>query len=141
MSEDTTIRRRDFIAGTTAVATGVVLASDAIAGGDASLFHLTRADFDQLVGKKFAVDGVSENGTRQRGTLVLKQVVPLNTDKDHNRPAYVRSEGFSLRFESRDAALASGTHTVSGGLPASIDLQEMLDLRQPGRRHYEAVFN
>lgn len=143
MSEKTSIRRRDFIAGTAAVTTGLALTSDALATGKHSLCNLTHADFTQLIGQSFAVDGLSEQGTRQRGTLVLKEVVPHDTAKDVDRPSQLRKEGFSLQFESQDSALATGTHNVAGaGLSSQgIFLHEMLDERNPGSRQYEAVFN
>lgn len=143
MSVDSTIRRRDFIAGTTATATGLALASESLAGGTSPLSRLTSAEFAPLVGQPFVVDGLSEQGTRQRGTLVLKEVVAHDTARDSNRPAQLRREAFSLRFESRDVALANDTHQVAsaGMQPQGIFLHEMLDQRQAGERHYEAVFN
>ena len=143
MSEASTIRRREFIAGTTAVAAGAALSSEALASGKSSLYNLTPADFEKLIGQTFQVNGTSEKGTQQRGNLVLKKVVPADTAKDPSRPASVRAEGFSLRFSSNDLALVSGTHDVSGGGFGShaVHLQEMLDQREPGERHYEAVFN
>ncbi len=142
MSEDSSIRRRAFIAGTTAVTTGLAL-TDVFAGGTNSVRGLTRADFVKLVGHRFDVDGTSEQETRQHGSMVLKEVVAHDTAKDRNRPSHLRSEGFSLRFESQDLALAAGTHNVAcGGLGAhAVYLHEMLDQRIPGQRQYEAVFN
>jgi len=140
---DSSIRRRDFVAGATAIATGLALSSDAQASGKTSPFDLTHTDFAQMIGQSFAVDGVGEQGRRQRGTLVLKEVIPHDTAKDIDRPSHLRKEGFSLEFESQDSALPSGTHsvTVSGFRPHSIFIHEMVDQRNPGRRHYEAVFN
>ena len=142
MSEDSSIRRRDFIAGTTVVTTSLAL-TDVFAGGTSSLYNLTRADFTKLIGQCFDVVGTSEQATRQRGTMVLTKVVAYDTAKDDNRPCHLRSEGFSLRFKSQDLALADGTHNVAGGgLGAhAVYLHEMLDQRSPGQRHYEAVFN
>ena len=142
MSEDSSIRRRDFIAGTTVVTTGLAL-TDVFAGDTNSLRHLQRADFTKLIGKRFDVKGTSEQETRQRGSMVLQEVVAYETAKDDNRPSHLRSEGFSLRFESQDLALADGTHNVAGdGLGShAVYLHEMLDQRSPGQRHYEAVFN
>ena len=54
MSEDSSIRRRDFIAGTTAVTTSLAL-TDVFAGGTNSLYNLTRADFTKLIGQRFDV--------------------------------------------------------------------------------------
>jgi hypothetical protein len=142
MSKTSSIRRRDFVAGTTAVTTGLTL-THVFAGSTNSLCKLTRADFAKLIGQRFDVDGTSEQETRQRGTMVLKAVVACDTAKVDNRPSNLRSEGFSLRFESQDLALADGTHNVAGGgfRADRVYLHEMLDQRSPGQRHYEAVFN
>lgn len=140
---DSSIRRRDFVAGATAVATGVALTSETFASGNNSLHELTHADFAQWIGQSFSVDGLSEQGTRQRGTLVLKEVIPHDTAKDVHRPSHARSQAFSLHFESQDVTLVNATHNVTGGgLPTQgVFLHEMLDERHPGRRKYEAVFN
>lgn len=142
MSDDS-IPRREFVAGATAVATGLALTSDTLASGNHSLYNLKHAEFAQLIGQSFEVDGLSEQGSRQRATLVLKGVVPHDTDKDVNRPSHVRLVAFSLHFESNDATLINGTHNVTGGGFATqgIFLHEMLDQRKPGCRQYEAVFN
>lgn len=140
---DFSIRRREFVASATAAAAGMTFVTDALASGKSSLYHLTHADFAQLIGESFAVDGTSEQNTRQRGTLVLKEVVPHGKGQTDSRPSHLRSEPFSLHFEAQDVALAVGTHRVAGAnLPAcDVFLHEMLDQRQPGRRHFEAVFN
>lgn len=140
---DFSIRRRDFVAGATAVATGVVLTPESFASGDHSLYNLTYADFVGRTGESFLLEGTTEHGARQRGTMVLKQVIRHPTSKNEARPAHVRGEGFSLSFESRDVAVASGTHLVAcdGLAPRAVYLQEMLEDRQPGQRRYEAVFN
>jgi len=140
---DYSMRRREFVSGAAAVATGLAINADALATGHNSIYQMTHAKFSTLIGQSFSVQGVSENGTPQRGTLVLKDVVRHSPKQASDRPSQVRSESFSLMFETHNSALATGTHQVSGAgfEQQGLFLQEMLDERHPGRRHYEAIFN
>ncbi len=137
------IRRREFVAGATAAAAGMAISSDALARDSNSMYGMTAADFAQLVGQSFAVEGTNQQDLPQRGTLVLRRVVAERKAAADQRPAHVRGEAFALHFEARDVALADGSHRIRGGnrSACAVFLQEMVDQRDDGRRYYEAVFN
>jgi hypothetical protein len=74
MSEGSSMWRREFIAGTTTVTTGLAL-TEVFASGTNSHHGLRRTDFLKLIGHRFEVDGTSEQETRQRGPTLLARTL------------------------------------------------------------------
>jgi hypothetical protein len=120
---DTSIRRRDFlarscVAGTVAALGVSAVGNDVFAGTRTrsrprSVYDLEQEDWQEFVGSEFEVCGSPFLETQLPAKLVLHEAEHQGYTNDTDRPETVRPNGMSLLFAVRDGSrVDGGTHVV-----------------------------
>lgn len=145
MSVPDQVPRREFLLqGSAATAVGVAGFHAAQAEAHATAKQGVSPELlDKFVGEPFTASVESTDYGRQSAQFVLREVKSHRSDSDHNRPAHVRRESFSLLFEPMcGSELGDGIYRLQHPKLGSEELFLSKTVRgQRQREHFVAVFN